>query len=251
MNYRKTIAALTFALVFCPVLVSAQTVISSLPYVITAPGIYVLNQTLTYPSGSGIAITIKAPDVTLNLNGNAIINTSDQTTTTAIGIGEYNFSHLTIENGEIFGFRYGVYLNGPSSNPNVNIGNVVQGLRLAYCTLNGIRLENTDNSLVQNCQLSSIGTTGGGVHVGLGYGIIVFSLNGGTRVYRCQVLGATETGFVGVGNIQGCYFEQNLATNCAFGFAFGGTKDAYRDNATFGCTTAFNGGNDFGGNHSQ
>jgi hypothetical protein len=65
------------------------------------------------------------------------------------------------------------------------------------------------------------------------------------------VLNATETGFVGVGNIQGAYFEQDLATDCAFGFAFGGTKDAYRDNATFGCTTAFSAGNDFGGNHSQ
>jgi hypothetical protein len=79
MNYLKTLAALTFALVFCPVLTSAQTIISSLPYTITTAGTYVLNQTLYYPSGAGIAILVKAPDVTINLNGYAIINTADQT----------------------------------------------------------------------------------------------------------------------------------------------------------------------------
>jgi hypothetical protein len=39
---------------------------------------------------------------------------------------------------------------------------------------------------------------GRGVNLGLAYGISVFSFGGGTRVYRCQVLNATETGFVGV-----------------------------------------------------
>jgi hypothetical protein len=65
------------------------------------------------------------------------------------------------------------------------------------------------------------------------------------------VLNATETGFVGVATTQGSYFEQNLATNCTFGFAFGDIKDAFRDNASFGCSTPFSSGNDFGGNHSQ
>jgi hypothetical protein len=88
-------------------------------------------------------------------------------------------------------------------------------------------------------------------NVGFGYGIVVSSLNGGSRVYRCQVSKVTQTGFVGVSTSQGSYFEQDLATNCNFGFAFAGSKDAYRDNATFGCTTPFSSGNDFGGNHSQ
>ena len=226
--------------------------ISSLPYMITTAGVYVLNQSLSYSAGSGIAITVKASNVTINLNGYGITNTSNQTTTNAIGIGEYNVENVTVENGEILGFKYGVYLNGPSGGANFNAGHIVQGLRLAYCTSEGILLENASNCLVQNCQLSSMGTTGGGVNVGLGYGITVFSQNGGTRVYRCQVLNATETGFVGVASAQGSYFEQNSATNCNFGFAFGDNKEGYRDNASFGSTTAaFTGGNDFGGNHSQ
>jgi Right handed beta helix region len=231
---------------------SAQTIIGSLPYTINIPGTYVLNQSLSYPSGSGIAITVKAPNVTINLGGNAIINTSDQTTTTAIGIGANNLTNITVENGEILGFKYGIYLNGPSSGATFNLGHVLQGLRFAYCTYAGIYLNFADNSLIQNCQLSSLGFTGGGVGVGtFSAGIYIISRNGGTRVYRCQVLHAATTGFVGIGGVQGSYWEQNLATNCEFGFAFGNSNAAYRDNATFGCTTPFSGGNDFGGNHSQ
>jgi len=253
MNYLKTLAALTFALVFCPAPGSAQTIIGSLPYTITAAGTYVLNQPLSYASGSGIAILVKANNVTINLNGNTIANTSDQTKTTAIGIGAYNVENVTIENGGIFGFHYGVYLNGPSSGASFNLGHLVQGLRLAYCTYAGIWLNYADNCLIQNCQLSSLGTTAGGVRVGtFSAGIYVISLNGGTRVYRCQVLKAATTGFVGIGGVQGSYWEQNLATNCVYGFAFGGSNAAYRDNASFGSTTqAFVSGNDFGGNHSQ
>jgi parallel beta-helix repeat protein len=249
MNYLKPLVAL----IISATLSSAQTVITSLPYTISSAGTYLLNQTLYYPSGSGNAITVAASNVTLNLNGYGIINTANQTTTTATCVSASNFENISIENGEIFGFQNGIHLLGPSTGLNFNTGHIVQGLRLAYCTFRGIFLENSSNCLVQNCLLSSIGTTGGGVHVGLGYGIVVFSLGGGTRVYRCQVLNATETGFVGVitGGSQGSYFEQNLATHCNFGFAFGDAAEAYRDNASFGSTTAFSSGNDFGGNHSQ
>ena len=204
------------------------------------------------PPARGIAITVKASNVTINLNGYAITNSSDQTTTNAIGIGEYNVENLKVENGEIVGFKYGVYLNGPSSGASFNLGHVVQGLRLAYCIYAGIYLNFADNCLIQNCRLSSLGTTGGGVKVGFfSAGIYVISLKGGNRVYRCQVLNAATTGFVGIGGVQGSYWEQNLATNCTFGFAYGNNRDAYRDNASFGCTTPFSAGNDFGGNHSQ
>jgi hypothetical protein len=249
MKYLKPL----IALIISATLSSAQTVITSLPYTISSPGTYLLNPTLHYPLGSGNAITVTASNVTLNLNGYGIINTATQTTTTATCVFASNIENITIENGEIFGFQFGIHLLGPSTGTNFNIGHIVQGLRLAYCTARGIFLENASNCLVQNCLLSSIGTTGGGINVGLGYGILVFSVGGGSRVYRCQVSNATETGFVGVvtGGSQGSYFEQNLATHCN-GFSFGDATEAYRDNASFGSTSvAFNNGNDFGGNHSQ
>jgi hypothetical protein len=254
MKYPTTIATLTFALVFSAALSSAQTVITSLPYTINTAGVYTLNQSLHYPSGSGNAITVTASNVTINLNGYGITNTSDQTKTQARGISGNNVENLTVENGEIFGFFQGIVLTGPNSGLSFNVGHVLQGLRLAYCTSVGIILASASNCVIQNCQLSSIGTTGGGVQVSGGaFGIEIASLIGGNRVYRNQVLNATSVGFFGgaIGT-QGGYWEQNLATNCANGFFFSDAAEAYRDNMSCGSTSAaFSGGNDLGGNHSQ
>jgi hypothetical protein len=102
MNALESLATFTVALVLAPVMGSAQTVISSLPYTISTAGVYVLNQSLSYPSGSGTAITIKASNVTLNLNGHGIIKTAAQNSSnTAIAIHASNFENITIENGEI------------------------------------------------------------------------------------------------------------------------------------------------------
>jgi hypothetical protein len=254
MKYLKTLAALSGALVLSSVLSSAQTVISSLPYTISTAGVYVLNQSLHYPSATGNAITISASNVTINLNGYGIINTATQNGSTAsVAIYGNNVENITIENGEIFGFFRGIFLSGTLSGNNFNVGHVIQGMRVAYCLYTGIFLEYASNSVVQNCQVSSVGTTGGGTVVNSGaYAIPIVSYLGGNRVYRCQVLGAGY-GFFGNSNgIQGTYWEQNLATNCTYSFYFFQTKEAYRDNASFGATTAaFTSGNDLGGNHSQ
>jgi len=254
MNYLKIVAACSVAAIFGTVLSSAQTVINSLPYTVNTAGVYVVNQSLHYTSGSGSAITVTASNVTINLNGYGITNTSDQTKTQARGISGNNVENLTVENGEIFGFFDGIVLTGPTSGVNFNAGHVLQGLRLAYCTSVGIVLANASNCLIQNCQLSSIGTTGGGIQVSGGaFGIEIASLIGGNRVYRNQVLNATSVGFFGgaIGS-QGGYWEQNLATNCANGFFFSDAAEAYRDNMSCGSTSAaFTGGNDLGGNHSQ
>jgi hypothetical protein len=248
MNSLKTLAALAFALVFYPAPGPAQTIIGSLPYPITTAGTYVLNESLSYPSAGGIAITVKASNVTINLNGHAITNTSDPTTTQAIGIGEYNVENLTIENGEILGFLYGVYLHGPPAGPTIfNFGHVLQGLRLSYCAFAGIYLQYAYNCLIQNCQLSAMGYTSQFQKVADGNGIVCFN-NLGTRIYRCQVVIA-HTGFVGGGLSE--YWEQNLAMDCDSGFAFGDSREVYRDNASVICPTPFSGGTDFGGNHSR
>jgi hypothetical protein len=254
MNYLKTVAALSIALAFTSTLSSAQTVISSLPYTISTAGVYVLNKTLHYPSGTGNAITITASNVILNLGGFGIINTSDQTTTSATCISANNVENLTIENGEIFGFQNGITLYG-SSGLNFNAGHVIQNLRLAYCTLNGIYLNLVSNSLVQNCQLSSIGATGGGtvVHSNAAAVLVTSAVPGGNRVYRNQVLNSPFgiVCFYSSGTNTGCFVEQNLATGCNLvGFDLQ-AEDAYRDNAAFNCATAFNGGNNISGNYSQ
>jgi hypothetical protein len=252
MNTLKVFAAFTVALVFGPAPGPAQTVITSLPYTISTAGVYVLDQPLTYPSGTGNAITVKASNVTISLNGYGITNTSDQTKTSAVCIYANNVENVTVENGEIFGFYEGVLLNGPANGTNFNIGHIVQNLRLAYCIGYGIFLDYASNCVIQNCLLSSIGITGGGARFPGAIGIAIFSLNGGTRVYRCQVFNSVSYGFfTGTAGSQGSYLEQNVATTCPAGFGFLDMSEAYRDNASLGCTSSFIGGNDFGGNHSQ
>jgi hypothetical protein len=255
MNYLKTVAALSIALAFTSTLSSAQTVISSLPYTISTAGVYVLNQTLHYPTGTGNAITITASNVILNLGGFGIINTSDQTKTSATCIFANDVENVTIENGEIFGFYHGIFLAGATSGTNFNTGHVIQNLRLAYCTIDGILLETVSNSLVQNCQLSSIGATGGGtvVHSNAAAVLVTSAVPGGNRVYRNQVLNSPFgiVCFYSSGTNTGCFVEQNLATGCNLvGFDLQ-AEDAYRDNAAFNCATAFNGGNNISGNYSQ
>ncbi len=254
MKHLKTIAAFSVALIFSPALSSAQTVISSLPYTISTAGVYVLNQSFSYPSGSGAAITIKASNVTLNLNGHGITNTAAQNSSnTAIAIHASNFENITVENGEILGFNAGILLEGPTIGINFNVGHVIQGMRLAYSLTFGIWLEWCANCSIQNCQLYSMGTTGGGVTVNTPtYGIEVDSFNGGNRIYRNQVTNSFF-GYYGLnhGASQGSYFEQNLATNCTYSFTFD-PLNAYRDNASFGAATqAFAGGNSVGGNYAQ
>jgi hypothetical protein len=255
MNHLKTVAALSIAFAFTSTLSSAQTVISSLPYTVSTAGVYVLNQTLHYPSGTGNAITITASNVILNLGGFGIINTSDQTKTSATCIFANDVENVTIENGEIFGFFHGIFLAGATSGTNFNTGQVIQNLRLAYCTIDGIFLETVSNSLIQNCQLSSIGTTGGGTVVNTNASAVLVdsAVPGGNRIYRNQVFNSPFgiVCFYSSGTNTGCYVEQNLATSCnQDGFLMQG-EDAYRDNAAFNCATAFSGGNNISGNYSQ
>jgi hypothetical protein len=252
MNYRKALVTLSFALAFSPGPSPAVTVITSLPHTINAPGVFVLKQSLSYSSGTGNAISVAASNVTIDLSGYTITNTADQSTTTANCIYGNNEGNLTVENGQIFGFEYGVYMNGPTS-ASLNAGHVVQAVHFNNCTGVGVFFQYGDNCLVQNCQFFSIGTTTGGVLVNSSAaGVDIYSLTGGSRIYRCQALN-TPLGFsAGTNGTQGSYLEQNLATHCTWSFHFNDAYEAYRDNASFGATTAaFYLGNDFGGNHSQ
>lgn len=88
------------------------TVITSLPFSITVPGKYVLNQSLTCPDVAAILIT--CGDVTVDLNGFTITGRGE-TAYKAFGIEIYNpnvvsgaLSNIIIENGTLTNFRMGI-----------------------------------------------------------------------------------------------------------------------------------------------
>ena len=177
------------------------------PMTITQPGIYVLQQDIIY-NGSGAAITINASNVTLDLNGYQIIGPGTPRNT-AIGVYARNRDQITIRNGTVRGFMYGIYISDDSdralSGTGFNQGrHVVEYVRLMGNTFRGIRIEGRGN-IVRNNVVEDIGGTsvfsspvvmgieslGPGALIadnyvyairGNGYGIAVTGYGGGTII---------------------------------------------------------------------
>jgi hypothetical protein len=153
--------------------------ISSLPFTITAPGTYVLTGNLSYTaSGTNpVAITINVSAgsigsaIILDLNGFTITNSSINTTVYAIDIQSPNStggvspirSPVTIRNGKIALFYYGVYDVGVSD---VNLNNLT--INTNNPGESAIRFELVASSTITNCIISGgnygiedIGSPGG------------------------------------------------------------------------------------------
>jgi hypothetical protein len=130
-----------------------QTVITSLPYIISSSGTFVLGSSLAWPSATGNAITIAASDVTLDLGGHYLSHAGTANGNVAVYV--HNVENVTIQNGIIVAFAYGVYYAGTT---NLNSGNIVQNLRLTN-VLNGIFLVGATLSKVTNNQIINLSTS--------------------------------------------------------------------------------------------
>jgi hypothetical protein len=82
------------------------TPITAVPFVISAPGNYFLPADLT-SSAPGVAITINANEVVLDLNGRSLIATGAAASpNVGIGIAVLNHEDVVIQNGDINKFGY-------------------------------------------------------------------------------------------------------------------------------------------------
>jgi hypothetical protein len=146
------------------------TAIAALPAVITTTGIHCLTGNLNFNAATGKAITIQAGPVVLDMNGFAISNLGAGTGTQAIGILSNNRKDVTIRNGTIRGFDYGVKITGATA-----IGHLIEDLRLETNRTVGISLESGANGIiVRNNQILN---TGGSTVNDSGVGIQVLSAN--------------------------------------------------------------------------
>jgi len=133
--------------------------ITQLPITITQPGTYVLQSDLV-TSGNGIVI--QSDNVTIDLNGFTITGSSDASTQ-AFGISAFDYSNITISNGSIDGFFYGIYLSdivaSKSSEADFDDGNhLIDNVTITNSTFRGIRVEGLDN-VVSNNLIQNIGGT--------------------------------------------------------------------------------------------
>jgi hypothetical protein len=206
--------ALTFVLLGAAAAAHAEvnlcTNIPSVPFTISAPGIYCLNTELSFPSGSGAAISIVADDVVLDFNGHLLDGLAAGPATSAYGVLALNRTNVTVRNGTVRGFSIGVFLGGRGPQ-----NNIVEDMRSDLCTMNGLALRGQGSIARRN-----LVTRTGGSPTGQSIGI--YGLGDGVHVTENEVVGTLELpGFQAVGirvdSGTGAVVEHNVISNAAYG----------------------------------
>jgi parallel beta-helix repeat protein len=224
---KRLFASLAFAagLTLLTVGSYGQTPIASLPYTISSGGNYYLTQNLTYSGAAGNAITVNASNVTIDLNGYQLFCSNSNNSTW--GIYANNVSNVSIKNGAIDGFTFGIELGFPGGGSNVNFGHLVDGVRFSN-DLESVAFYTTRGCVVRNCQID------GGL-----YGV-VFNNGAGNRASN-NVATGVGYGFTSIG---AHYFDSNYADSCTYTgiYAASGTATKLRFNTTTNCGVAVYGG---------
>lgn len=145
------------------------TTITSLPIIITTPGVYNLDCDLENASPSLTSIVVQSDGVQINGNGYSI-NGSTNTTSTNYGIRVIDHTDIKISNLSIVGHQTGIIIgdtvNAKISDP-TNYGLTVfrassrikiEKVNLARQTFQGIHIR-ADDVLVDNCAMQHIGGT--------------------------------------------------------------------------------------------
>ena len=251
------------------------TVITSLPYTISTQGIYCLKGHLGTSMTSGNAIEINTNNVVIDLNGYKIGGLGAGPDTWASGIYAYQRQNITIRNGTVRGFFWGISLD--SGDLTTSQGHLVEGIRADMNTFGGIGVVGRGN-IIRNNQVVDTGGHSVGAR-----GIQVYG--SGNRVINNNVYGTVgNPGLAGYDSIginlwygQGSIVENNRVsnsilssdscgvevydsanvlainngvTNMDYGIVYSGSSTGkYRDNVTSGVTTPYTGGTDAGGNN--
>jgi hypothetical protein len=144
-----------------------NTRITTLPYTIATQGHYCLDRNLSTAIATGNAITINSDFVLLDLNNFKLGGGSAGPTTSAVGVYAIDRSNLTIRNGNIRGFAFGIHITGatPTTAQNIVIennaldGNLVGGISVhgnAYVIRNNL-VTNTGGGTSTTTQHCGVG----------------------------------------------------------------------------------------------
>ncbi len=144
--------------------------ITSIPVVITTQGIHCFKQNLANGATSGNMIDIQTNNVTIDMNGFKLGGLEGGTGTLATGIYANSRRNITIRNGSIRGFYYGILLEGGVADSS---GHLLEDLRLDGITFTGALIEGTGN-IVRNNQVVN---TGPGTNVSGAVGLYIKNSN--------------------------------------------------------------------------
>jgi len=174
------------------------TAITSLPYGIATQGVYCLTGNLSTSMTSGNAITINANNVTIDLNGFKLGGLGAGDGTQARGIYALQRKNITIKNGIIRGFYYGIRLDGGPAPFTTTSGHVIKDILADQNTRQGIFVQGLGSTVSHN----KVVDTGGSVHFDEAYGIVV--MGPGVKVLNNKV---SKTTAQGAGSARGIYLE--------------------------------------------
>jgi hypothetical protein len=155
--------------------------ISSVPFVITAPGTYCLTADLTTAQTNGAAIEIAADNVVLDFAGHLLDGSAAGLGTVADGVRVMDQQSTVVRNGRVRGFYVGVYVDiyfGDSRN------NLVEGMHIDRCTWRGIKMEGFENVMSGNTILD----IGGAGHHADGISACENQLNGSAMAFNNTIM---------------------------------------------------------------
>ncbi len=246
---------------------STCTAITYVPYVISVEGVYCFTGHLETSMTSGTAITINADNVTINMNGWKLDGLGAGDGTQTFGIYAYLRKNITIRNGTIRGFEYGIVLND-SWPYTTSQGHLIEDIRADMNTKTGFLIRGSGNTVRHN----QIIATGGSTVDTYVYGILLGGPGG--RVLNNDISTATSgSGYVyglylsyahgavvegnridevssGTGNTYGMLFQNsadilavgNRISSAKYGIYYSVSTGKYMDNLTSSVVTPFIGG---------
>ena len=252
------------------------TAITSLPYTITAQGVYCLTGNLSTSITSGNAIAINTNNVTLDLNGYKLggLGAGDGTQTN--GIYANQRKNITIKNGIVRGFMAGVFLE--DLDPfTTSSGHVVKGILADQNTVAGIVATGFGNTVSHN----TVVDTGGSTMENEAFGILVAGSGGKVVNNDISKTTAQSTGVASgisilfadyslarnntvtdtvkdtgisygiyIESTTGAFLRGNNVANADNGLYFSSSTGKYFNNLTFDVTTPFTGGTAVGSNNN-
>lgn len=223
---------------------------------LTIPGSYYLTTNLFSGTNSNDAINIRTniSNITIDLNGFAIISTNPAGGASPVAVRISEGTNVVVKNGQIWGFDRGVRAEG------LFYGIVMENLHVHNCRRAGLEADGVAGSLVQTvtirkCVVESVDGTGEGASVSCD-GIVVLNCTGVVEDCVVRDIVAVGTGSstcINASSPTNTFISNNYLSNADTGLKVsgGGTRVYYRNNLTAGCgvgISAASGGVDRGGN---
>lgn len=223
--------------------------VTALPAVITVQGIYCFTGDLATSVPFGNAIEIQTNNVVLDLNGHKLGGLAAGPSTQAVGIYAADHQNITIRNGTIRGFFYGIALDDLGASQ----GHVVEDIRADQNTREGIDVRGSGVIIRNNQVVATGGTTVFGSNASA---IGIVAIGSGARVLNNDVIKTVKQGtgisygiVFAFGSI-GALAVNNRITQADHGLDYQDTSAGkYRDNVTFNVATPYTGGTNVGNNN--